>query len=360
MVYEDGKIINGYLDNNIKKEIKYYKEVNIEEDDKNELDNFQMNENELKEFIKSIDLKKQFCQLHKNLIIGLCIDTDCKEKNKLLCQKCLFKNHKKHDIIEIEEYEDKFKENIIKEEKNIIELKNINNRKKIDQISKLKKAINELVDIKFESFISSIFTKIINGKENSLNQKLIKLKQNYPIDNLDKEEGITNLIFSSINKNSDDNTNECFNNILNANIKNISKEIENIFSVVFDNNNSNIFEIDNYWTKEIINSENSSFNYELEENDYLAKKINRDFQIIKSNLELKEGNIYLIIFNIIYQDKDNYFDIGFVNNEFLKANELENDNIGVCISNKGLFIDGKIVNEDIKIENMMIFVLFYY
>ena len=63
-------------------------------------------------YIKKFDLNTQDCQLHKNLIIGLCIDKDCKEKNKLICQKCIFREHKKHDIVEIEDQNDKFRENV--------------------------------------------------------------------------------------------------------------------------------------------------------------------------------------------------------------------------------------------------------
>ena len=347
MIYNDGRIINGYLENDIKKEINYYEEVNLEE---NKLDNCKLNEKELNEFIKNLDLKTQFCQLHKYLIIGLCIDKDCKEKNKLICQKCLFKNHKKHDIIEIEEYEDKFKEKIIKEEKNISELKNKNNISDIYQTSELRKNINELIDQKIETFISSIHKKAINLKENSFNQKIIKLKKYYPIDNLDKQVEIINLILSIINNNFDNYINESINDILNAKINNIKTEISKILSIAFDNKDSNIYDIENFWTKEIFNPKEKEFNYELRENNYLAKKINGNYQIIKSNIKLKEGNIYIIIFNIIYQDNNKDFDIGFGNIDLLKTKKSIKENGGICLSNKGLFIDGKIIDEKIKIE----------
>ena len=200
MIYTNGEIVDGFWENDIKKGyitkynnskiIKYYEQANDEELDNNDLDNVKLNDNNLNEFIKNIDLTTQYCQLHKYLIVGLCIDKDCKEKNKLLCQKCLFREHKKHDIIEIEEYNDKFKENIIKEEKIISELKDIDknkNDKEFDlKISDLKMYINELFKEKLESFISSIFNKVIKGNENFLNQKIMRLKNNYPIDTIDK------------------------------------------------------------------------------------------------------------------------------------------------------------------------------
>ena len=42
----------------------------------------------------------------------------------------------------------------------------------------------------------------------------------------------------------------------------------------------------------MFNPKEKEFNYELRENDYLAKKMNGNYQIIKSNIKLKEGNIY--------------------------------------------------------------------
>ena len=80
-----------------------------------------MEENELNELLKNIDLTTQYCQIenHKKLIIGVCIDKNCKNKNKLICQKCIFKEHKQHEIEEIEEYNNKIKEYILNEKKNI-------------------------------------------------------------------------------------------------------------------------------------------------------------------------------------------------------------------------------------------------
>lgn len=113
-------------------------------------------------------------------------------------------------------------------------------------------------------------------------------------------------------------------------------------SVIFDNEDTNIYEIENYWTKENINSNDNEFNYELEENNCLAKKKDGNKHTIKSKLKLKEGNTYILLFSIIYENDDKDFVIGFGNFEKKK---------GIYLSSKGLFINEINTNEKIKIEN---------
>ena len=286
MIYENGKIYEGYWENDIPKEnlfinsklIKYYNEnINIEKKDKNEFDDIKVTDEEFHEFLKNIDLKKQYCQVHNNLIIGFCIDKNCEDKIKLVCQKCLLKEHEKHDIVKIEEYNNKLKETILNCKKFITDItdmnksKNFSNQEFESKISELKKYFNSLIDQNIESFISSIFEKIIKENENNLNQKIIKLKKNYPIDNLDKQVEISNLIVSSSGENSN-NKIEFINDIFNIKIKNIQKEIKEKVPLIFSNKNSNLYEIENYWLKEIYNSNEKKFSYELEENDSLAIK----------------------------------------------------------------------------------------
>ena len=128
-----------------------------------------MNDNELTELVKNIDLKNQYCQIekHKNYI-GFCIDKNCKNENKLLCQKCFFKEHKKHDIIEIDESNENLKEYFLKEKKIISEFKDTNKKenniseKYRLKIEEFKKSINSLIDQKIESFIYYTFENLIN------------------------------------------------------------------------------------------------------------------------------------------------------------------------------------------------------
>ena len=361
MIRENGQIIKGYWENDEKKEyisennnfklLKIYEPDNLEKKEKDEIehDDIKINDNEFDLFLKDINITTQNCQVHKNLIIGLCIDKDCKEKNKLLCQKCLFKEHKKHDVIEIEEYSDKVKENMINLKKIISEIKEIKenkgywNKEYGLKITEIKKNINLLIDQKVESFISPIFEKIMNEKEKFLNQKIIKFKKNYPIDCLDKQVGITNLIFTlqDIDFN---NKIDCINDIFNIKIKNIESEVKGIISSIFDNKDSNLYELDNPWTKEILNENIKEFSYELEENDCLIRKKNGPNHIAKTKLQLKEGNTYIVLFHINISDWHD-FGIGFGNIDLIKT-ERE-----IYLSKEGLFIDGKNITEKIEFEN---------
>ena len=331
--YKDNKFFNDFENNE------------IEEMNKIELDNYNLNDKDINNFINNVDITKQFCQIHKHLIIGLCIDENCKEKSKLLCQKCLFKEHKKHEIVEIEEYNDYLKKNIIKEKNIISEFKDMNKNKNIldnifvKKISELKQHINSLIDQKVESYISSIFESLTEENENKLKQKIIKLQKNYPIDNIDKQIEIQNLIFEK-NKINFDSKIEAFNDIFDIKFIHIKKDVEEIISGFFEQKYDKLYEIENYWTKEILDYYNN-FNYELSEKNTLAKKLNGNSHFIKSKLELKEGN-YIFFFNITYENNENDFLIGFGN--------IENKE-GFLLSNEGLFINEIKINENVKIEN---------
>ena len=477
MIYKNGEIFDGYWENDIQKEyiskydnsklFKYYEQSYLGEKNKINLNKSNLNDEEFNDYLKKIDINTQNCQIHKYLIIGLCIDEDCKEKNKLLCQKCLFKEHKKHDIIEIEEYNNILKEKLINRKQYISEIKELQkNKKYLDKeldfkITELKKNINSLIDQKIESYISSIFEIIQKENEKFLNQNIDKLKENYPIDNLNKQVGITNLIFS-LKDIKFNNKIENINDIFDIKIKNIKNEMEEIISAIFNNKGSNLYEIDNPWENELINPNDKVKNDELEENnknkendqkkidnkekkeelsnidfpskkgDKKEKKNNKDetesslekdgdinknevdsdfngdsnsnfigdsdsdsfdvikdkkneeekieksiesngkkntkkiykkeeninlkrkkngiIKIIKSKLKLKEGNTYIILFNIIKSDKS-HLEIGFGNIELLQSEKYLSKKGGICLSNQGLFIDGIKTSDKIVIEN---------
>ena len=142
---------------------------------------------------------------------------------------------------------------------------------------------------------------------------------------------------------------ELINDILSIKFKNIENEIKKIFSVIFDNKDSSIFEIENYWTKEIYKSDSNEFGYELDENKCLAKKVSWNKHLIKSKLKLKEGNKYIFIFNITY--KYDFYEIGFISNESLQLKESEDEKGTIFLSNEGLFINGIKTNANINIED---------
>ena len=83
--------------------------------------------------------------------------------------------------------------------------------------------MNELIDKKADSFLSYSFDNFINLSKNNLNEKLLLLKKNYPIYNLNKEMEISKLI------NSLDDINQIENatfTILDKKLDNIKREIE--------------------------------------------------------------------------------------------------------------------------------------
>ena len=213
----------------------------------------------------------------------------------------------------------------------------------------MKKSINSLIDKNIESFISSTFENLINQNENNFNKKIMKLKNNYPFDNVEKEIEISNLLLSL--EDFDKNKNiENFNDILDIKIKNIQNEVEKIIlKILYDNNYLN--EIENFWTNELFISNDDDFGYELKENNCLAQKISENMQIIKSKLKFKEGNIYKIIFNIIYIKKTDDFEVGFGSIELCKSSTSIKEKGGICLSNKGLFIDGIEINEKIYFDD---------
>ena len=143
--------------------------------------------------------------------------------------------------------------------------------------------------------------------------------------------------------------------------KTILDSIINTFSL-----SSHFIIIDNPWIDEIIDSKNKQFGYKLEENNYLAKKINGNSDSIISKLKFKNGGVYKIEFilnytkkknnnNIIIEEEDennneillenddeqNYnYEVGFGNVELIKSNDII-DKKGISFSYNGLIINGK-------------------
>ena len=110
-------------------------------------------------------------------------------------------------------------------------------------------------------------------------------------------------------------------------------------------------EINNPWTYERFKYEDI-FCYALKEDNYVAEKtINNDYiHLIKSGYQLKKDKIYKIEFIVNYIGGD--YAIGFA--DFSKSTFacwFNNSDNSVAISNKGLIINQKNINSNIKIEN---------
>ena len=107
------------------------------------------------------------------------------------------------------------------------------------------------------------------AKENEiyLKHKIMKFKQIYPIDSINKEIEISNLIFS-LKKIDFNSIIEYINDIFDLRIEKTQNELKEAISRFLDI--KIIVEIENYWTKELFNSK--ELYYELEDNNCIAKK----------------------------------------------------------------------------------------
>lgn len=115
---------------------------------------------------------------------------------------------------------------------------------------------------------------------------------------------------------------------------------------------NNFFEeINNPWTTERFKYEDV-FYYTLKEDNYVAEKTedNSFIHLIKSSYQLKKDKIYKLIFEVNFKGGD--FDIGFA--DFSKTTmvaKLTSSENFVAITNKGLIINEKNINNKVKTEN---------
>ena len=328
-----------------------------------------------------IELGSQKCQIEKhnqNLIIGFCIDQNCKNRNKLLCSECIFDEHLKHDMIRIREINKEILKNIEKENQNISLIKEFNEEiKKLEEIyhlkiEELKKNIILIIEQKINLFITNNLKVLRQTSKMKLDKNLININENYPINSLDKQIEISNLI--NIIKADEKNIKEKFDKsyiqkLIEANKENFIKKKENIEKIIgtiitnnlHENNNINLFiEINNPWTNDVFKYSNK-FLYTLKDNNNLIEKTDENgyIHIVRSQNELKEGKIYKIEFHINYT-KGNDLDVGFGNINLCQTQGWIRCEEGICICNKGLFINGvhSIMNNNFIENNIkIIFIL---
>ena len=327
-----------------------------------------------------IELGSQKCQIEKhnqNLFIGFCIDQNCKNRNKLLCSECIFDEHLKHDMIRIREINKEILKNIEKENQNISLIKEFNEEiKKLEEIyhlkiEELKKNIILIIEQKINLFITNNLKVLRQTSKMKLDKNLININENYPINSLDKQIEISNLI--NIIKADEKNIKEKFDKsyiqkLIEANKENFIKKKENIEKKIgtiitnnlHENNNINLFiEINNPWTNDMFKYSNK-FLYTLKDNNNLIEKTDENgyIHIVRSQNELKEGKIYKIEFHINYTKGD--LDVGFGSINLCQTQGWIRCEEGICICNKGLFINGvhSIVNNNFIENNIkIIFIL---
>ena len=322
----------------------------------------------------------------------------CKTHNQLCCATCIAKIktkeigiHKDCDVCLIDDIKNEKKNKI---EENIKYLKELSNtlQTSIDKLNTVFEKINEKKE-KIKTKIQSVFTKLRNDLNNREDKLLLEtdeiFNKIYCNENIIKEgiklpEKIKLLLekVENINREYDNNNsslfiNDCINvennikniieinenikkcnNSININICFLPKEEEKInqFSEsikIFGKINLDEFEeINNPWTFDRFNYMNI-FYYTLKMNNYLAEKTedNRTIHLIKSLYQFKKDKIYKLEFLTNYLNGD--FDIGFADfkhsTSFARLRSCKKK--CVALTNEGLYIDGKIANENLKIEN---------
>ena len=332
-----------------------------------------------KEHFNKLDF---FCKTHNQLCCGLCITK---------IQKDEIGKHKDCTVCTIEEIKEE-KKNKIKE--NTQYLKELNNSLQ-DSIKEIKSIIEKINENKEEikTKIQNVFTKIrneLNKREDELlSQVDKKFDTIYRNENIVKNcEKLPNKIKSllekaenieEINENKLSSfINDCINienNIINieeinTSIKNCKNHKNNKICFIPEDNDEAMKEflenikkfgklkqngyfevIHNPWTNERFKYKDI-FYYTLKEDNYVAEKTenNTYIHLIKSEYQLKKDKIYKIEFDAYYKGGD--YGIGFA--DFSKTTYCswlnESDN-SVSITNKGLIINGIIINNNFKIED---------
>ena len=326
------------------------------------------------------------------------LDFFCKTHNQLCCVACIAKikmdeigKHKDCTVCTIKEIKEE-KKNKIKENTQYLKELNKSLQDSIKEIKSIFEKINENKE-EIKTKIQNVFTKIrneLNNREDELlsqvdkkfdtiycDEKLIKDSEKLPNKIKDLLAKAENM--EEINENKLSSfINDCINiekNIIN--IEDINKGIENckkninqkILFVPDDDNEemkeflqnikkfgklkqNDYFEIiHNPWTNERFKYDNV-FLYTLKEDNYLAEKTEKNnyIHLIKSEYQLKKDKIYKIEFDVNYRGED--YEIGFA--DFSKSTSscwFDDTDNSVSVTNKGLIISKKNINNNIKIEN---------
>lgn len=321
------------------------------------------------------------CQIKEhqgNPLIGLCIDNQCENKNKLVCLECIFSTHSQHKLVKLSEIEKKILENLEK-----VKDSNIDNNEnsKFYKIRKekeeyLQKSINSLKT----SLIENIETKSRDFLHNTLN-KIAQIEQKYD-DNLTlklmiKQLGVPktlkqyeffSLSVSNFYKKMLDNSAHKINEInkekeILKEFEDFEKNIKNFISdqsLVISNfleaqylapkSNSNLeVKVRFEWTETTYG--NYGFFYTLSNDNQTSTKTSSDgtITIIRGKDELVKGLSYYIEY-LINSPQCGDFDAGFGKESVGYSCWLRSTG-GYGITNMGIYINGRLVDKTKKIKD---------
>ena len=312
------------------------------------------------------DLNNLYCKEEdhtNNEIIGLCIDDNCNINNKLICYKCIFRNHNQHKLLELTEIKEKLKKEleIFKENQNY---KNLfeNDFNKIEteirtKFNKIKESFIKNFDENVKDYINNVkneFKNIFDKNDNNSNINFIDLKNQIIHNN---NENISKIFTNFLNKKNYNNNNLLVNknnlyekinkiqdNFINSEIKLYETNIKKDFKKsLYNMNNENYKKIDFEWDNKTYGVYN--FLYDISKKNIATKtKENGTITVIKSkNILEKTKNYSVKVLINNYYGGD--FQIGFGSDRNASCCWLKNGPT-YYITDEGIFSGGRLLKQN--------------
>ena len=300
-------------------------------------------------------------------IIGFCIDSNCKESNKLVCIECIFSIHSQHKLLKINELEkqiNQLKEDydnnrVDKEVSSIVTKTEIS----IDEnLKKLESIFIENLTTKMKDYAFSIKNQLKSLSENNRDQyieELIHNKNNYYNSNEELSQYLLKIYdYISQQKNNNKNNEQKdrkteiieslsqFESQFSAYIKTQTEFVSDFINKKFLNiSKQSLFNLSvNFeWSNKTYGT--YGFYYSLSPDKLTATKINPDgtITILRAKDALALGKNYRIEY-LIQSEKCGDFDIGFGKDIVGNTCWLRTGG-SYAITNMGTYIEGQLANK---------------
>jgi len=327
-----------------------------------------------------------------NKIFAYCIDPDCNEKNKFVCNECVFDIHSRHKLVRIKElnfivqnkysrYEkyveeaketlkkfkrnqqmqfrklEGLKEDIIKnldekiyrfkeELENKYQMINSENDKKYDNIKEFEKYFTSVNADATQTFDLTKLTEICNNIYQEKEEEKIENSSNF------KESGLPST--PEKEKNKIDNKNKYILGVINKNLDSffdIQYELMTKFiNDIFLKMSEDIFKDFKFeWCNKTFS--NYGFLYEITDDNTKGTKtkLNGTMTILRAKEQIKRNFKYLIKFKIGLKSGSD-FNIGIGTDNGAKLDWLKTAE-SICLSDQGIFNLGKCIDTSNKIKN---------
>lgn len=321
------------------------------------------------------------CQIKEHQgspIIGLCIDNQCDNKNKLTCLECIFSVHSQHKLVKLAEIEQKILENLEKEKNSNIDNSESGKIYKIRKekeeflhksIDSLKTYLIENIETKTKDFLHSTQNKIIQIEQkydDNLSLKILikklgtpKTLKQYEYFSLSISNFYKKMIENSALKSNEINKEKTILKEFEdfeKNIKTFISEQKSLISTflqtkyLVSKSNSN-FEIKARFQWSDKSYGNYGFLYTLSNDNQTLTKTSTDgtITIIRGKDELAQGLSYYIEY-LINSPQCGDFDVGFGKDNVGYTCWLRSTG-GYGITNMGIYINGTLVDKTKRIKD---------